>query len=118
MVSKLQFSDSHSVLAHNDDGLSINIHMYACLAKLSLILHKQCLMRIRERRRSKISFSPPYIYLILKRRYFISIRKNRYEICTLNTNMDYTVRNVSEMFRMYFFSRRTADIERGMKKRR
>lgn len=26
--------------------------------------------------------------------------------------------DVSEMFRMYFFSRHTADIERGMKKRR
>lgn len=60
MVSKLQYSGSQSVLAHNDDGLSIDIHMYACLAKLSLIQHKQCLTRIT--RRSKISFFPPHIY--------------------------------------------------------
>jgi len=31
IVSKLQFSVLHSVLAHIDDGLHIDIHMYACL---------------------------------------------------------------------------------------
>lgn len=37
MVSKLQFSDLHSVLAHSDDGLHIDIHVHSRIAKLSLI---------------------------------------------------------------------------------